>query len=330
MPRHARRHSPGALVHIIVRFVNRDHRIVGPHDRRIALETLGRALQRSDWTAHGYALMSSHLHLAATAGDAPIAHLLQPWLVPLARWLNDSQGRTGPVVAERAKSVYMPQRLMGRLVRYIHNNPVRAGLAYDARESDWTSHRAWIDDNAPRPAWLAVDAGLRAAGFAASERGRAAFDAFVREAAGDPRDAVLTGRSLTADRAAVRAATALPLELSSSAMQSGRAAAWVMSMGMPCAPARWEGDLADVVQAAATAAGCTSTEVRSRSRRRQVVLARRIAVIAAVWFLRRAVNEVAAAVGISDTSASRLQHRGDSVFEAARRVAELMRATTRT
>ena len=71
MPRYARLHAPGALVHMIARFVNKEYRLVGEQEREALLERLPGALSRGDWTLHAYALMSNHVHLALLAGDAP-------------------------------------------------------------------------------------------------------------------------------------------------------------------------------------------------------------------------------------------------------------------
>lgn len=325
MPRHPRLHAPDALVHVIVRFVNREHRIAGPAERAGLLERLPAALARADWRLHAYALMSTHFHLAATAGSAAAARWLKSLLVSFARYVNKLQGRFGPVVAERATTVVMPQRSMAALVAYLHNNPVRAGIADAAGHTDWTSHRAWTGE-AVAPSWLAVEAGLSAAGFDSTMEGRAAFDRFVRERAGDPRDPVMSGSALRDLRTKVRMATALPLEVSSPDVEDAELQSGVLSRGAPSAEPRWNGDLRELVAAAAHHAGCAIDQVRSRSRGPAAVAARRIAVVAGVWFLRRQVNDLAAALAVSDSGASQMQWHGESVRTIAQRVATEVRA----
>jgi hypothetical protein len=229
------------------------------------------------------------------------------------------------VVAERATTVVMPQRSMAALVAYLHNNPVRAGVVSAPGDTDWTSHRAWTGEMASSK-WLAVDVGLAVAGFGGDEAGRASFDRFVRERSGQPRDPQISGAALRTARARVRDATALPFELSAMRLDDSACRAEVVNRGAPRVETRWNGDLREVVAAAAHYGGCAIERVLSRSRARVVVEARRIVVVAAVWLLRRRICDVAAALALSESAASQLQRRGERVLPTALRVAAEVRA----
>src|SRR4051812_20602391 len=101
MPRFARLRAPGALVHIISRVVNREFRIVGEAERTQYLYRLRKSLARLDWRLVSFALMSNHIHLGVLAGAASSARLMQSVHSAFAAWLNKTQGRLGPVFAER-------------------------------------------------------------------------------------------------------------------------------------------------------------------------------------------------------------------------------------
>ena len=75
---------------------------------------------------------------------------------------------------------------------------------------------------------------------------------------------------------------------------------------------RWPGDVRRIVEEAAAAANVHPAEVISRTRRRSVVAARRLALTAGHKFLGRTVTELAAAVGISVGAGSQLLSRPDS------------------
>jgi putative transposase len=325
MPRYARIHAPGALVHVVSRFVNGEFRLSGATERAATLERISWALARTDWTLHAYALMSSHLHLALTAGRAPQERLTKSLLISLARYLNHAHGRFGPVVAGRPTSVVLPHDRMGALVAYLHNNPVRAGVFDGPDDSDWTSHRAWAGCVAAPP-WLAVEAGLRCAGFAPNAAGRAAFSQFVRERVGMPREATLSGRTLDEVRVRTRAATALPVELSSPDRRAEDAVHCVDYYGPLTVEQRWAGDLARLVRRAAREVRCPVEAVRSHVKWRSAVEARRLVMVVGAWFFRRRVSELAAALTISTPSASRLLQRGERVLAAARTIAAELRA----
>ncbi len=86
--------------------------------------------------------MSNHLHWELIAGFSSFSRWSSPLHGGFARWLNRRQGRFGVVFAERPKTIVLPLTDAARLTAYLHNNPVRAGVARTASTSTWTSHRA--------------------------------------------------------------------------------------------------------------------------------------------------------------------------------------------
>jgi hypothetical protein len=325
MPRFARLHCPGAVVHVIARFVNRAYRLASPLERAAFLERVPSALARSDWTLCAYALMSSHVHLAMIAGQAPPWHFLKPMHIAFARFINRSDGTLGPVFAERAATIVMPAERMADLVAYIHNNPVRAGVVGHPAESTWTSHRAWIGIE-PRPNWLGVERGLHLAGFDDSDLGRKHFGSYVEERSGEPRDPTWAAATQTQLRARIRKQLGLPVEISSPAHRPDAVVqVHLASEAGPVAWARWDGDLGVLLREVSQQTGIAMEELCSRSHRPKAIQARRLAVMTGVRLLRREVNEMAAALGIANSSASRLLRDGDAVMERAREVAVAIR-----
>jgi putative transposase len=174
----ARQPQVGLVHHVISRFVDKRWLIVDDADRSKYLDYLGRALSASDWRCLAFAIMSSHLHLAMIAGATAPERWMRRVNPPFASWLNRRHELLGPAFAKRPDMWIVPDANVGRLLSYIHNNPVRAGVVKAARDSSWTSHQAYIG-LARSPAWLHVDAGLSYAGSPA-----ALFDEYV-EAGGD-------------------------------------------------------------------------------------------------------------------------------------------------
>lgn len=331
MPRYARLHAPGALVHVIARFVNRAFRLAGDDERTFYLAALGGALVHTDWTLLAYALMSSHVHLALLAGSAPPWHLLKRLHVKIAQGINRLQGTLGPVFAHRPTTIVMPPSRTGSLVGYLHNNPVRAGVSADAASSSWTSHRAWVGLDVA-PAWLAVELGLRTAGFDVGPLGRLEFDRFVRERAGEPRDDTHARRRIAETRARARALVGLPIEISSPLIvDAAEGVSHLVLGGSGPARPRWEGDLGLLVPLVATRVGVDPGDVRSRRRAREVVRARRLAGIVGVRVLGRPTIEVASVLGISGSALTQLLGASEAVgalLEAAAEIAgELERAS---
>ncbi len=325
MPRFRRLHSPGATVHVVWRFAGRSFLLSDDSLRDLVLGCFAPVLPRCDWTLHGYALMSNHLHLALSAGDDPPCRLLAPLGTSIARRLNAALGRLGPLLAERATTVLMPPARLGALLAYLHNNPVRAGVASAASDSAWTSHRAFVG-LAPPPPWLDVAATLSRAGFDATAEGRRAFDEFVAAHASEPRDARWSCSDHGRARRAVRELLALPVELSSPRVDEEHVHSAVLHAG-PAVAARWPGDLERLHEAVCARTGLRLEELRSRSCRRVVVRARRIVLVAGARLLRRRANEVAASLGVTASAASRLLRDADAVWEEARRIAAQVAGT---
>src|SRR4029453_10084192 len=99
MPRFARLEAPGAVHHLVSRFVDEEFRLTNAFERDNYLRRVPSALARSDWSLLAYALMSSHLHWGGVAGHLPSASLMKPLHSGFAGWLNEHQSRLGPVFA---------------------------------------------------------------------------------------------------------------------------------------------------------------------------------------------------------------------------------------
>src|SRR5207344_226300 len=101
MPRSPRRTTPGALHHVISRFVDRRWYLSADREREKYLNLLGRALSQTDWRCIAYCLMSNHLHLAMVAGERSLDSWVRKVNSPFAHWLNAEHDRLGPVFANR-------------------------------------------------------------------------------------------------------------------------------------------------------------------------------------------------------------------------------------
>ncbi|MFT3692770.1 MAG: transposase [Kofleriaceae bacterium] len=159
----ARVHVPGVVHHLVWRFVDRNWYFQDDEERSRYLWLLGRALEKSDWLCVAYALMSNHIHLALFAGKHSLASWSRRVNSPFAFWMNERHGRLGPIFADRPRDHALGVISQSTVVGYIHNNPVRARIISSARDSEWTSHRAYIG-LAPVPRWLHVSRGMELCG----------------------------------------------------------------------------------------------------------------------------------------------------------------------
>ena len=176
----------GAVHHIIVRFIDRDFLVNDEASRERYLQLLGRAMSESDWRCLAFAIMSNHIHLAMLAGETPAERWSRRVHPPFASWINGRLERIGPMLADTHMWTVRSENVR-RLVAYIHNNPVRARLVAHARESSWTSHRAYL--GLMQFSWLDTQFGLDMLRLTPDE-----FDAYVDENVGyEPKPGALDG-----------------------------------------------------------------------------------------------------------------------------------------
>jgi REP element-mobilizing transposase RayT len=173
--------------------VNRRFLIEGSQEREKYLSSVCHALSHVDTIVLAYCLMSSHVHLVVRAGRDPLSRLMKSVHSGFAVWLNNRhRKKDGAVFSGRYRSILVDEdAYLLELVRYVHNNPVRARVVSSAARSDWSSHRAYLGLEAA-PAWLNTGYVLsmvnRTPGWA-----RRQFERFVEEGKDEKRRPDLNG-----------------------------------------------------------------------------------------------------------------------------------------
>lgn len=185
MPRGPRLDAPGILHHVIIRGMEGRALFRDEADRQAFLDRLENAVVRSGVTLLAWALMPNHAHLLVRSGPLPLATVMARLLTGYAGAFNRRHKRRGRLFQNRYKSIVVEEEpYLLELVRYLHLNPLRAGLVSDLRALDrypWTGHSALMG-SVPRP-WQATDELLGQFG-PTPRRARHAYRAFV--AAGVP------------------------------------------------------------------------------------------------------------------------------------------------
>jgi len=143
MARASRLILPGVPVHLIQRGNNRTATFRSDRDYERYRELLHEASQRCEIRIHAYVLMSNHLHLLVTPGDASgPSRLFQAIGGPYVRFVNARYHRTGTLWEGRFRScVITSERYLLICSRYIELNPVRAQMVDTPDKYRWSSHR---------------------------------------------------------------------------------------------------------------------------------------------------------------------------------------------
>ena len=141
MARRPRIHFPGALYHVILRGNDRQQIFFLDSDRSLWESLLVAAIQRYEARIHCYCWMTNHVHMVVQVGQEPLASTIRYSASQYSRQINKRMQRTGHLFERRHRAILVKDDtyLLG-LARYIHNNPLRAGLVHSIGEYRWSSH----------------------------------------------------------------------------------------------------------------------------------------------------------------------------------------------
>ena len=134
MPRQARIDAPGALHHIILRGIEQKPIFKDQQDYDNFLKRLSRILTDTITPCFAWALMTNHVHLLLRTGVYPITTVMRRLLTGYAQQFNRRHKRHGHLFQNRYKSYLCEEEpYLLELVRYIHLNPIRAGMVKDLK-----------------------------------------------------------------------------------------------------------------------------------------------------------------------------------------------------
>ena len=163
MPRPLRIYVEGFTVHVMHRGINRMQIFDEDDDYHVFLKIVRHGVRKEGLDVHGFAVMGNHYHLQATPRHAlTLSRTMQRVHSNYARYYNKKHQRTGTIWGQRARTVLIEdERQWLTCLRYIEQNPVRAGLVSRPQDYAWSSHRAhafgepssWLT---PHPVYLAL------------------------------------------------------------------------------------------------------------------------------------------------------------------------------
>jgi REP element-mobilizing transposase RayT len=185
MPRQPRLDAPETLHHVMVRGLERRAIFRDDQDRADFVARLAALAAAGALTVSAWALLPNHAHLLVRTGARPLARSMRSLLTGYAGAFNRRHKRVGHLFQNRYKSIVVEEEpYLLELVRYLHLNPVRAGVVKSLPALDrypWTGHSALLG-TVPRP-WQETRPVLAQFGPTPA-RARRAYRAFV--AAGLP------------------------------------------------------------------------------------------------------------------------------------------------
>jgi REP element-mobilizing transposase RayT len=145
MARQLRIEYEGAFYHVTSRGNQREKIFWNERDKERLRTILERTKERYGYLLHGYVFMSNHYHLLIETPRANIKQIMQNINTSYTVFVNRNYGRSGHLFQGRYKAFIVDkERYLLALGRYIHLNPVRAGVVRRPEDFGWSSYRDYL------------------------------------------------------------------------------------------------------------------------------------------------------------------------------------------
>ncbi|MBW6463700.1 MAG: transposase [Bacillota bacterium] len=130
----------GAIYHVMQRGNNKESIFQSDKDKYFFLNQLDVSKKKFNFLLFGYVLMDNHYHLLIQVNKFPLSKVMQRQNSIYSRYYNRTQERSGHLFGLRYKaSLVLDDSYLFAVLRYIHWNPIRAGLSKNVFDYKWCS-----------------------------------------------------------------------------------------------------------------------------------------------------------------------------------------------
>lgn len=153
MSRKSREISPTGVYHVMLRGINRGRIFDDEQDCRKFVKILRQVTHPKDkddapmppyCSIYAYCLMSNHIHILLAEGTEQMSDTVERISEAYINYYNNRYERQNPLFTERLHS-----RIVDNVgyfliaLRYIHQNPVKAGIVKSPSQFQWSSFREY-------------------------------------------------------------------------------------------------------------------------------------------------------------------------------------------
>ncbi len=154
MSRPLRIEYPGAYYHVMNRGLAYQPIFKADEDREKFLDGLGEVHSRWNARIFCYCLMGNHYHLGVQTPGEPLSRIMRHIDGVYTQRYNRRHRRDGPLFRGRYRAILVDgDQYLLAVARYIHHNPVEAGMVERAEGYGWSSLRHYLRKRG-RPNWL--------------------------------------------------------------------------------------------------------------------------------------------------------------------------------
>jgi putative transposase len=152
MPRKARLTVVGAVHHVMSRGIEGTNIFRDDQDRAVFCKILDKRISQSGYHNYAWALLPNHYHLVIRVNEYPLSRFMRLINGEYARYFRKSCDKRGYLFQDRYKSIVtQDQNYIEELIRYVHLNPVRAGLCSSLQtlaSYPWCGHGTLMGNSA--------------------------------------------------------------------------------------------------------------------------------------------------------------------------------------
>lgn len=142
MGRYTREEMAGGYYHVIARGNNREYIFKEDIDKGFFLKLLNECRQNMRLKLMGYVLMDNHYHLLVQTGDVKLQKIMHQINNKYSKYFNAVYERCGHVFQGRYKaSAIRNEQYLLKVLAYIHQNPVKAGMIKKVEDYKWSSDK---------------------------------------------------------------------------------------------------------------------------------------------------------------------------------------------
>jgi REP element-mobilizing transposase RayT len=124
------------------------------HDYERFISILQEAIELFALRVSAYCMMPNHYHLLVQTPDANLDRCMRHINGVYTQRYNSEHSLDGQLFRGRYKAIVVAEdAYLLQLVRYVHRNPVRAGIAQKAEHYEWSSHKGYLS-GAKKWDWL--------------------------------------------------------------------------------------------------------------------------------------------------------------------------------
>ena len=144
MPREARKASITNIYHVMHRGINRQVIFEDDGDRHYFMTCLKYCKEQSGFRLHAFCLMPNHVHMLIEPAGEPLAMIYKRLGSKYVGWYNKKYHRVGHLFQDRFRSEPVnDERYFQTVLRYILQNPMKAGIESRPGSYPWSSYRAY-------------------------------------------------------------------------------------------------------------------------------------------------------------------------------------------